>query len=130
MSATNPTANGVTSNGFTTIDPVLVVEHLAAVLEITLGATRRELESIGSLLSKARYFDTVQRCTRFATESQVALYVQKDVRVEIEEGAGTTGEAQIPSAYPTYAMANVNWQLRIPTTLPRIFPSRPPPWHR
>jgi dynein heavy chain 1 len=82
----SPAPNGVTSGPFPTIDPVLVVEHLAAVLEITLGATRRELENIGSLLSKARYSDTVQRCTRFATESQVALYVRKDIISEVEDG--------------------------------------------
>ena len=64
---------------YQTIDPLLVIEHLAAVLEIALGATRRELESVGSLLSKSRYSDTVQRCTRFATENQTALYVQKEV---------------------------------------------------
>ncbi len=77
--------NGVASSPFPAIDPVLVIEHLAAVLEITLGATRRDLESFGSLLSKARYSDTVQRCTRFATESQVALYVRKDVISEGED---------------------------------------------
>lgn len=82
----SPATNGVASNPFPTMDPVLIVEHLAAVLEITLGATRRELESFGSLLSKARYSDTVQRCTRFATESQLALYVRKDIISEGEDG--------------------------------------------
>lgn len=71
--------NGVTSTAFPTIDPSLVVEHLASVLQITLGASRKELENDDSLLSKSRYSETVQRCTRFATESQVALYVQKDI---------------------------------------------------
>lgn len=87
---TSPLGNG-TSSGPLTIDPVLVVEHLAAVLEITLGATRKELESIGSLLSKPRYSDTVQKCTRFATESQVALYVQKDVIAVADGNAGSAG---------------------------------------
>jgi dynein heavy chain 1, cytosolic len=90
----SPAPNGVASNPFPTIDPILVVEHLAAVLEITLGATRRELENFGSLLSKARYSDTVQRCTRFATESQVALYVRKDVVSEGEDGL--QGVADVP----------------------------------
>jgi dynein heavy chain 1 len=75
-------ANGVASNPFHTIDPTLVVDHLVALLNVTLGATRRDLENVGSLLSKGRYSDTIQRCTRFATESQVALYVQKDVTLE------------------------------------------------
>ena len=78
-SPSGPSTNGIASSGFPTIDPTSVVEHLAAVLEITLGAARKDLENVGSLLSKARYADTVQRCTRFATESQVAIYVQKDV---------------------------------------------------
>lgn len=88
-SPTSPLGNGISSN-LPTIDPVLVVEHLAAVLEITLGATRRELQNIGSLLSKPRYSETVQKCTRFATESQVALYVQKDV-IQLEGDVATDG---------------------------------------
>jgi dynein heavy chain 1 len=78
-SPASPSPNGVATSAFPTIDPNLVVEHLAAVLEITLGASRKDLENVGSLLSKARFSETVQRCTRFATESQLALYVQKDV---------------------------------------------------
>lgn len=78
-SPATPSTNGAATGGLPTIDPTLIVEHLVAVLEIALGATRRELENVGSLLSKARYSDTVLRCTRFATESQLALYVQKDV---------------------------------------------------
>ena len=74
-----PSANGATTNPFPTIDPLLVVEYLAAILETNLGATRTELEDIGSLLSKSKYSDTIQRCTRFAAESQQALYVQKDL---------------------------------------------------
>ncbi|RFU30184.1 hypothetical protein B7463_g6181, partial [Scytalidium lignicola] len=74
-----PSANGISNGVFPTIDPILVVEHLVQVLEVTLGATRKELENVGSLLSKSRYPDTVQRCTRFATESQPALYIQKDI---------------------------------------------------
>jgi dynein heavy chain 1 len=80
VSPTTPSSNGIASDTFATIDPAVVVDHLAAVLEITLGATRRQLEDFGSLLSKAKYSETVQRCTRFATESQAqVLYVRKDV---------------------------------------------------
>lgn len=78
-SPANPSPNGIATSNFPTIDPTLVVEHLAAILEITLGATRKDLENAGSLLSKAKYSETVQRCTRFATENQLALYVQKDI---------------------------------------------------
>lgn len=82
--------NGTSTNGLPTIDPTLVVEHLAAVLEITLGATRKDLENVGSLLSKSRYSDTMLRCTRFSGESQVVLYVTKELA--ISDGTnGTNG---------------------------------------
>ena len=61
------------------IDPEILVRHLVDLLEITLGATRDDLERKGSLLSEPKKSDTVQRCTRYASESQVALYVQKTV---------------------------------------------------
>ncbi|KAK0701769.1 dynein heavy chain, N-terminal region 1-domain-containing protein [Lasiosphaeria miniovina] len=78
-SGTNGNTNGIASTPFATIDPARVVEHLAVLLEAALGATRDELEAPGSLLSKARYSDTVQRCSRFALDVQVALYIQKDL---------------------------------------------------
>jgi dynein heavy chain 1 len=71
--------NGVSSPAFNIIDPSVIVEHLASVVSIALGATRAELESPGSLLSSANHQDTVHRCSRFATDAQVALYIQKDV---------------------------------------------------
>ena len=61
------------------IDPVMIVRHLVDLLEVTLGASPGDLEGKGSLLSETKRQDTVQRCTRFASESQVALYVQKSV---------------------------------------------------
>src|SRR5690349_395968 len=88
-SPASPPPNGVSSSHFSTVDPTLIVEHLAKLIEANLGATRRELENIGSLLSKSRYSETVQRCTRFATESQAALYVQKDI-IGIEEDTSQT----------------------------------------
>lgn len=78
----SPSTNGLATGAFPTIDPNVVVEYLTSVLEITLGAKRKDLECVGSLFSKARYSETVQRCTRFATESQVALYVQKDIATD------------------------------------------------
>jgi dynein heavy chain 1 len=70
------------------IDPDLVVRHLVDLLEITLGASTEDLKRKGSLLSEARKSDTVQRCTRFASESQVALYVQKTIiTTELPNGA-------------------------------------------
>lgn len=81
-------ANGVNGNPFVAIDPNVVVEHLASMLEAALGATRDELEAPGSLLSKSRYSDTVQRCTRFASDAQVSLYIQKDLASTPEVGNG------------------------------------------
>ena len=61
-----------------TIDSELLVQHLINLLDLTLGASIDDLESKGSLLSDVKKSDTVQRCLRFASEAQVALYVQKD----------------------------------------------------
>ena len=80
-----------------------MVHHLTDLLEITLGASGEDLESDGSLFSPARKKDTVLRCARFASESQVALYVQKDV-VDLETNGvdnlnpeinSSTGECRI-----------------------------------
>ena len=60
-------------------DPFSVLEYLSQVLQITLGAARRELEAVGSLLSTAKQADSIDRCARFASEAQVALYAQKDI---------------------------------------------------
>lgn len=72
-------------------DPSVVVQHLTEVLQVTLGALKKDLESAGSLLSKAKYSETVQRCTRFASETQVALYAQKEL-VGTEQSNGTDDE--------------------------------------
>lgn len=73
------------------VDSSAIIQYLSDVLQVTLGALRTELERTGSLLSEAKYNETVQRCTRFASESQVALYVQKDL-VGSEESAGADEE--------------------------------------
>ena len=80
----SPGANGTstptatTSSPFPAINPTMVVEYLVATLQVTLGASKKDLEAHGSLFSKARYSDTLQRCTRFAAESQSVLYILKD----------------------------------------------------
>ncbi|KAL1836345.1 hypothetical protein VTJ49DRAFT_5263 [Mycothermus thermophilus] len=94
-----PGANGVagspspspspSSASFATVDPARVVDYLASLLEAALGATRTELEAPGSLLSRTRYPDTLQRCTRFATETQVALYIQKEL-IPLDDGVEGT----------------------------------------
>jgi dynein heavy chain 1, cytosolic len=73
-------------------DPLVVLEHLSEVLQITLGAARRELEAVGCLLSKAKETDSINRCARFASESQVALYAQKTI-VEEEHLNGTASDS-------------------------------------
>ena len=81
MEVVSPGVNGhaPSSNSVTTIDPNVVLQHLVDLLEVTIGASAEDLERPGSLLSTYKRHDTVQRCTRFASESQVAIYVQKDV---------------------------------------------------
>jgi dynein heavy chain 1, cytosolic len=76
----SPSANGLAAgaSGGYQIDPLLILDHLTQVCEITLGASKKELENVGSLLSKARVSDTTQRVQRWA-ESQAVLYLQKDI---------------------------------------------------
>jgi dynein heavy chain 1, cytosolic len=60
------------------LDPQVVVDYIRDVLQLTLGASDQDLTANGSILSETRLPDTVKRCTRFAQESQVALYIQKE----------------------------------------------------
>ena len=92
MEVVSPGVNGQTpaASPTTTINPNLLVEYLVELLKITLGASSKDLEGEGSLLSASKRHDTVQRCARFASETQVALYVQKDI-VGTEENNGTQG---------------------------------------
>ena len=63
------------------VDPQDIIKYLSSVLEVTLGASQEELKSPGSLLNESILDDTLARCTRFALEAQVALYVIKDAVV-------------------------------------------------
>ncbi|PTB70906.1 hypothetical protein BBK36DRAFT_1134104 [Trichoderma citrinoviride] len=102
-SATAPSLGASSSNGaslpappsptptptpFPTIDPERVVEHLVAICEVALGASRSDLELPGNLLHKASYAETVSRCTRFANDSLNVLYIQKDL---VQAGALENG---------------------------------------
>jgi dynein heavy chain 1 len=60
------------------IDPQIIVEYLEKVCDVNLGATEQDLRAPGSLLSPSRIHDTLQRCTRFAQESQTVICVVKD----------------------------------------------------
>jgi dynein heavy chain 1 len=79
------------------IDSTVIVDHLTKVLEITFGATREELERPGSLLSRELKPSTIQRCTRFASENQVALYVTKDISTEETDGEVDDSSMSFPS---------------------------------
>lgn len=85
--------NGVSPSAVGAIDPTIIVKHLVSAVEITLGATREDLERPGNLLSTANHADTIERCTRFASESQCALYVQKGLAQSAEEVNGS-GESR------------------------------------
>ncbi|KAK7218812.1 hypothetical protein V2G26_006815 [Clonostachys chloroleuca] len=102
MEITSPTVPGTPSNDvasteFPTIEPERLIEHLAAVCQIALGATREELEQAGNLLHKSRYTDTVARCSRFATDTQNVLYIQKDIAAStvVENGS----DIAVPSSF-------------------------------
>ncbi|KAL2754348.1 hypothetical protein ACRALDRAFT_1041995 [Sodiomyces alcalophilus JCM 7366] len=100
-STQNPSPNGAAT--FPTLDPERVIEHLASVCEVALGAARADLEAPGSLLHSSQYADTIQRCARFATDTQAALIVQKDVlpSLTVQEG---DNEPEPPSY--TYTLTN------------------------
>ncbi|KAJ5148038.1 hypothetical protein N7526_001390 [Penicillium atrosanguineum] len=92
--------NGVsTPDTAALVDSGAVVQYLTEVLQVTLGALKSELETAGSLLSEARYSETLQRCTRFASEPQVAIYVQKDIADAAETNGGTEGQDSVQYVY-------------------------------
>ncbi len=102
LASQGPGANGDNPPPFITIDPALVVDYLASIVTITLGTTRVDLESPGSLLSKANYPDTLQRCTRFASDAQVALYIQKETIPSPDLPDGPVDECEPSSATPLF----------------------------
>ncbi|KAL8732460.1 MAG: hypothetical protein Q9166_002673 [cf. Caloplaca sp. 2 TL-2023] len=91
MEVVTPGANGrpTTAIPSPTLSPEAIVQHLTDLLEVTLGASQKDLQGPDSLFSTSRKQDTLQRCTRFASESQVALYVQKDI-IHVEENGLAT----------------------------------------
>lgn len=95
MELVTPGANGhlLSPVAPATISPDAVLHHLTDLLEITLGASSEDLKSHDSLFSPSRKHDTLQRCARFASESQVALYVQKDRMDENKDNVFITDAA-------------------------------------
>lgn len=90
LSPQESTANGISPSSLA-IDPDKVVEYLAAVVTIALGATREDLGRDGNLLSPAHHADTIQKCIRFAGDSQVVLYIQKEVESRPDVADGPSG---------------------------------------
>ncbi|PSS05288.1 dynein heavy chain, N-terminal region 1-domain-containing protein [Coniella lustricola] len=89
VSPLNGDGNDVNGTAAVAMDPGRVVDHLAQLLEATLGATGDELAASGSLLSEARLSDTLHRCSRFINDGQ-SLYIQKDLPAapQLENGDG------------------------------------------
>ncbi|KAF2861004.1 hypothetical protein K470DRAFT_257348 [Piedraia hortae CBS 480.64] len=58
-------------------DPQTVIRYLTNVLQVTLGATERQLSAPGSLLHDSELPHTLAKCQRYAFEPQTALYVLK-----------------------------------------------------
>lgn len=136
-------ANGhpPSSPGPAIINPDLIVRHLVDLLEITLGASKEDLEGKGSILSESKKSDTVQRCTRFASESQVALYVQKDVVTPDEPNVRANGHVLsgmphiIQQIYLTHGIIAKSFVQSMQVTTStrclrrfRFLPVQSPPW--
>ncbi|THY74507.1 dynein heavy chain [Aureobasidium pullulans] len=85
-----------------TIDPQLILSYLESVLHVTLGASRKELEANNSFLSPANLPETLIRCQRFASEAQVAIYVQQEALDAIDDIQGD-GDALV-STQSTYLL--------------------------
>lgn len=87
--------NGIDHHPPLSTEPEAVLRHLSDVLQVTLGAARRELEAVGSLLSQDHEADSLSRCTRFASE-QEAIYAQKNVIEESSEEDNVNGVESAP----------------------------------
>ena len=76
-----------------TIDPQLIISYLESVLQVTLGASREELQANNSFLSSDNLPETLARCQRFASEAQVAIYVQQEA-LDTADGVQGDGDAR------------------------------------
>lgn len=96
MEVVSPGANGHIPSSISSlmIDPNVLIQHLVDVLEITLGASKADLESAGSLLSESKRQDTLQRCNRFTLEAQDALYVLKNVDLTDQSNEADNGSSK------------------------------------
>ncbi|KAF2719116.1 hypothetical protein K431DRAFT_286998 [Polychaeton citri CBS 116435] len=91
VQAVNGVANGTPTAPappIPAVDPQTIIDYLARVLEVILGASEQELHNEGSLLHSDTLDDTLQRCLRFASEGSEAIYVLKDTVVAEEQQSG------------------------------------------
>jgi len=79
------------------IDPQIIVDHLEKVLDVSLGAAQQDLYAPGSLLSAAKLQDTLQRCARFASEGQSALYISQDAADDFHSDGVNGANGKFPS---------------------------------
>ncbi|KAK3073664.1 dynein heavy chain, partial [Teratosphaeriaceae sp. CCFEE 6253] len=99
--------DGAAANGlpptFSFADSQAVVDYVTNVLEVTLGASREELSGPGSLLHDELLLETLSRCQRFASESQMSLYVLRQASPSLQNG-DTNGDAA--HSRDTYALSS------------------------
>ena len=91
------TSANTTNTIIAAFDPTLLIEYLTDLAVVILNASREDLQV--SLLS---YPDTLQRCSRFATDlNNLVLYLRKEV------GEGTT---TIQNGIPIFEVLDLIWQ--------------------
>jgi dynein heavy chain 1, cytosolic len=101
LSPQSSSPNGVSPTAaFSAIDPAVVVDYLASVVSIALGAAPGALDRPGNLLSEENRADTLQRCARFASDAQVALYIQKETVPSAEVPDGPEDKGKLHSGGP------------------------------
>ena len=74
--ASQPSASSALVTPF---NATVLADYLSGILQITLGATKQDLEAPGSLFHEDRYADTLARLNRYASEPAVAIYAMKNV---------------------------------------------------
>ncbi|PNS18432.1 Dynein heavy chain, cytoplasmic [Sphaceloma murrayae] len=103
---TNGETNGSSEEtGPSLLDTHKILDYLTSILAATLGASKQELEQDGCLLSPALLDDTIERCSRFALESKIAIYIQKEARPQ-ENGNLKNGNGVVVPKTPRYFLTS------------------------
>ncbi len=66
-----------------------LLDYLSKLLDVTLGAPKKDLEEQGSLLCISTVSDTLQRFNSFLNEGQAAIYIQKQSSLRLGAGVAT-----------------------------------------